>query len=557
LPVGTLGSEERNRLNAFARLGAGTETTSIWIEEGGVTYRLDFFNTGGELLGDHFINMGLELHELDTCLPPDATFKSNPWKWQTSFHSDHNLNEFLMIDGFGGLESSVALVEDDKTLEPAAGLWPWQDAEHSASCTSSHPFTGQGWEGNYDSGQLFGADPPDTQVTNDDYCLGLDLSEAEPLGCSSRVKPVIPTVFETSFGSLGRVLDRGDMVPFDWTSDNGKAEFLRRLAPSGGNFGISSYFADVPDADGLLQLENATIKPLLAIGPTPLGKSILDTRCWYQGEDGSQKCRETPFLEGGWAQTACTFDPEFGCRRVFFIVVSDGDDNCGGENQVADVASLFSNSGIHTWAVNVGGIDNCKGSNQLGALAHAGRGECVTASNKAELSDTLSNILGEIREEVTAFASAAVPTIRADVEQTVIVSSFVPLNEEPIWGGSMDGFLKPLPLTAEGRGRSDGHHADPPRRHPLLGRWSEPAPRLLCPGQGGRRLAHRSTTARADRGRHCRCDPLRPMARFRAHSGRSSGRLVGRWSGKRHAGSGQRHHRPDLDEEDRYHHADG
>lgn len=451
LPVGVLGSEERNRLNAFPRLGGINGVSSIWIEEGGTTYRLDHINNVGDGPGSPSFHMRLELNEVASCSPVSLGKK---WQWGINLFLDPVLNEYLMIDGTAGLAPD--LIAGDKTDEPAAGLWDWQDAEHRASCGGGHPFTGQGWEGNYDSGAVSGDPALDLQITDvDKFCP----NPADPF-CVD-IKPIEQTQFSAAFG---RTLDRGDMLPFNWQASE-KTAFLQRLAPNyqriagPPDYRVSSYFEDWPDNKGLLQLRNPAIKPLLAIGPTPLGKTILDTRCWYVGTEGAggvQKCRDAPFFGEGWFETACTYDPEYGCRRVFFILVSDGDDNCAGENPTADIASLNSHSGIRTWAINLGAVESCQeNKGELWSITKAGKGECITASTKEDLTQVLSELLGEIREEVTAFASAAVPTIRADVEQSVVVSSFVPINGKPIWNGHMDAFTKPLPLTPEGRPDTD------------------------------------------------------------------------------------------------------
>ena len=49
-----------------------------------------------------------------------------------------------------------------------------------------------------------------------------------------------------------------------------------------------------------------------------------------------------------------------------------------------------------------------------------------------------------------AFASAAVPSVQANIADKIYLSSFTPLNESSVWPGRLDAFLKPLPVDADG-----------------------------------------------------------------------------------------------------------
>ncbi len=72
-------------------------------------------------------------------------------------------------------------------------------------------------------------------------------------------------------------------------------------------------------------------------------------------------------------------------------------------------------------------------------------------SNKEDLMDTLNDILGKIREENTAFASAAVPTVQATADQSIFLSNFVPLQGKSVWDGHLLTFLNPIPLDDDGK----------------------------------------------------------------------------------------------------------
>ena len=68
--------------------------------------------------------------------------------------STRNLNRFVMVDrGVDGVTGG------NNPSEQTAALWAWSDANDTATCGSSHPFSGKGWEGNYDSGVM----PPEAR----------------------------------------------------------------------------------------------------------------------------------------------------------------------------------------------------------------------------------------------------------------------------------------------------------------------------------------------------------------------------------------------------------
>jgi hypothetical protein len=92
------------------------------------------------------------------------------------------------------------------------------------------------------------------------------------------------------------------------------------------------------------------------------------------------------------------------------------------------------------------GVQNSPGNKRLSMAANGGSGDPIYPQNKAELVAALTSIFGEIEEQRVAFASAAVPTVQANIADKVYLSSFTPLNNESVWPGRLDAFLKPLPL---------------------------------------------------------------------------------------------------------------
>ena len=241
----------------------------------------------------------------------------------------------------------------------------------------------------------------------------------------------------------------GDVIPLAWNTDN-KGRIMNRLAPrlSGGDpttdpeaFAVATYLKDHQDpGDNFLRLKNEIFRPLLPNGATPLGWSLKSVREWYRGcENGS--CPQAT----GWDDLAAQFDPSWECRQKYLLVITDGDDTCPGRDPCSLTASMNALDDIKTFVVAFG-VENTAG-NRLNCMAsNGGTGEPVYPQNKQELVDALRQFLASVKEEAVSFASAAVPTVQANIADKIFLSSFTPLNDQAVWPGRLDAFLKPLPL---------------------------------------------------------------------------------------------------------------
>ncbi|HBL29264.1 MAG TPA: hypothetical protein DD490_20730 [Acidobacteria bacterium] len=261
-----------------------------------------------------------------------------------------------------------------------------------------------------------------------------------------------PTITGDSRGSF---FDSGDVLPLDWNNDH-KTDILGRLAPNTigsplalPDFSISRYFNDtrvtLPAAETYLRLKDSSRRPLLAVGDTPLGASVRNFRKWYSGCD-TGVCGAS----AGWKGVAAAQDADWGCRRKYLLVLTDGDERCSGDPCAATLA-LKSNENVLTYVVAFG-FDSTITPNKLQCMAsNGGTGQPYFPENKDELVETLTTIFSQIKEEASSFASAAVPSVQAEVADRIYLSSFTPLNGESFWDGHLDAFLKPLPLDAAGR----------------------------------------------------------------------------------------------------------
>lgn len=254
-------------------------------------------------------------------------------------------------------------------------------------------------------------------------------------------------------GANANDFDYGDVIPMDWLQNN-KLDVLNRLAPrlNGGDpatdpeaFAVATYLEDSRvGSRQFLRAKSEAQKPLVPNGSTPLLYSMRSFRNWYRGCD-SGSCSGIV----GWDDVAAVNDSEWECRRKYLIILTDGDDTCSSENGCSIARTLKIDDDITTYVVAFG-VEGVAG-NKLSCIAtEGGTGEPIYPQNKAELVDALTDIFKEIREQSAAFASAAVPTVQANVADKIFLSSFIPLNDEAVWPGRVDAFLKPLPLDDAG-----------------------------------------------------------------------------------------------------------
>lgn len=234
----------------------------------------------------------------------------------------------------------------------------------------------------------------------------------------------------------------GDVIPLDWKTDH-KVDILKRLSPNyvdGStvpNFSVASYFRDQRSgSETFLRLKDETQRPLIPNGSTPIGASVQQFRTWYSGCSA-----DTCGTLGGWAKIASSSDTSFECRSKFLLIVTDGDETCGGD-PCKYTQLLKSQYGVITYVVAFG--VTATAGNKLSCMTDADH--LFYPKDKNELVQDLRSILGKINEQSSTFASAAVPSVQADVADHIYLSSFTPLNDLSFWDGHLDGYLKPLPL---------------------------------------------------------------------------------------------------------------
>jgi Tfp pilus tip-associated adhesin PilY1 len=391
---------ELGRMQRLAKGGRDFDlNVDFYIRQAGVTYRVRYDPVSGSYGSDLQVSVEIERCDNGTCSDRTAI--------GTRTVTFQPLGEFLSWDNAGNnpnrANPQLSYFTQDIAADPDAGN------------------TCAGWD-------------PNTDTTADQ---------------SSNYSLRWPT--DASDGR-GPLFHQGDVIPLDWRTTH-RDDILRRLAPNTAldatavpDFSIARYLADERSgAETFLRLENENARPLFAEGSTPLGNSIREFRTWYAGcSQGS--CPQG----GGWSDIAASEDPDWGCRRKFLLVITDGDETCSGADACSGTAALFSQEGIKTYVVAFG-VENTAGNRLTCMAANGGSGSPIFPQNKDELVQALASIFGQIREETSAFASAAVPSVQAEVADRIYLSSFTPLNSASVWDGHLDAYLKPLPLTVDGR----------------------------------------------------------------------------------------------------------
>ncbi len=283
--------------------------------------------------------------------------------------------------------------------------------------------------------------------------------------------------------SPNRLFDVGDFVPLDWQDQH--TEILAgRMAPNilGGatvpDFRTAVYFSDtlaVGDSplltERLLRLKHEKIRPILPLGRTPLGESLLEVQNWYEKAD-----------DVGWADVASTDDPEWACRTKAVLMLTDGRDECalrGFQNPCPIAAELYDPDDalgftpeeeelrrVETYVVGFG--LPAGDASDLRCMAQNGRtlaevditGDdpyLFLPENRDELAEDLKEIFLGLLLESQTFAAAALPAVQSAAADNIYFSSFTPLEESftplekpSFWPGRLDAFRRPLPLTADG-----------------------------------------------------------------------------------------------------------
>jgi len=192
--------------------------------------------------------------------------------------------------------------------------------------------------------------------------------------------------------------------------------------------------------------------PIVAHGRTPIAAAMLDAYNWYKAE----KTGTGNYTDGVWHD-----DPLAICRKWYVILITDGEEECNtvaaGETPVVcadgQAAKLFATP---DWAgatehdavkvSTIGFSESVGADSPLQCIATETGGTFYSATNAAELADSLTRIINSYQEADRAFVPVSVappPTTLSAGSQTdylVTVPIFVPLNERSLWDGHLHAF---------------------------------------------------------------------------------------------------------------------
>src|SRR5882724_7230509 len=308
----------------------------------------------------------------------------------------------------------------------------------------------------------------DAQPTN--TCSGWDPNTDNVTDASLGYSIRQPTAADPAVPSRGALFTIGDVVPWDWLSGaDHNLDVRARLAPNleltssaAPDLTVASYFNNTPwIGEAFLRVPTGNAKdtvtaksnhaPLIAGGATPIGASLQSFRTWFSG-CGSGNCP----ANAGWkavAATTGTGDPLYACSRKYVLFITDGDETCNAVSgtpptglacTVAD--DLNTKDGVKTFILGYG-VPASTGNALTCVADKGGTGTPLLPTNQQALEQALEDLFGNIMENPTAFSSAAVPSVQAETSDKLFLTSFFPLNDQAIWDGHVDAFLKPLPLT--------------------------------------------------------------------------------------------------------------
>lgn len=435
--------EERGEFNRFPKLGwpGSPVTTQIFFRHrvGSTTYnfRMDFSLLSGTL-GSDTITVRMRLRRIpSSSCTSGFTYDSGDVDRQfVRYYATDNRG--LPLSG----ASSFIVWERDADVGPSG-----EPAGYFQMLANGASNTCAGWDSNTDS-------------SSDQPVSGYNLRH--------------PTVNHPAMPSAcSGCLNRGDVIPLEWDDSvwlghsnpsvamRNRDLIMTRLAPNlitqgmGAvpDFRQSPYFRN-SQTGGRLTLLNANARPLIASGATPIGASMNNFLQWFQN----------------WRTVAAANDPRWGCKSVYLLIITDGDETCN--SNPAQRATDLMNLGVETYVVGyglAGGSGNtlipitCNGGGQAPDPDGPGplpRPACSTSptndhlfmpNSEDELVNALLSIFSSIREKASAFAAAAAPTLQANVADKVVISTFTPLDGSSVWPSRVDAFLKPVPVTGEGK----------------------------------------------------------------------------------------------------------
>lgn len=239
--------------------------------------------------------------------------------------------------------------------------------------------------------------------------------------------------YHWSNSTSGTGLQIGDIIPLDWGDDNVE-RIKERLAPNlvlgetTPDFGIARYFRDsYSGGESFLRLKSGVQGVFMSHGLTNLGTAVESFREWYDA----------------WKPIAQANDPQFSCRKVFLLLMTDGFETCNNADAETEARQLLMNRGIQTYVV--GFATNNPELNQIASAG--GTQQAFFPTTQEELVDDFSEILIQVQNKARTFTSATVPSVVGRAGRQIFHTSFNPSQQKGLWPGRIDAFQRPVPLA--------------------------------------------------------------------------------------------------------------
>jgi hypothetical protein len=325
-----------------------TQSAVFYIRQPSGTHRITYTPFGGGVLGNPTLQVTVKI---DRCSSPSCT---------SILSSIQQVVTWSLVDEFLSWDNADSV--NPSRTNPALsyfGQGNAADASATSTCT--------GWDPNTDS----------SLDTVNNYNLRWPTDSSDPRGTYFRV---------------------GDVIPMDWLDDH-NADIQERLAPNlvsnplaVPDFSIAPYLRDLPlGVQTFLRLEDENLRPLVAVGSTPIGNSLKSFRTWYAGCPQGV-CSPT----AGWQGVAAANDPDWLCRKKFLVLLTDADDNCS-VDPCAMATALYEQQGIATFVAGFG--SDPASSPQLECIAaEGGTGSPLRPQTLQELIVALADIFAAAKQ---------------------------------------------------------------------------------------------------------------------------------------------------------------
>lgn len=338
VPADLVDSWELTRVRRLPKGGdALTQTSTVYVRSGSTVYKVSYQPVSGALGG------------------PVQTAVTT---WRCS-----------------GSSCTILIGTQTVSWEPVGDFLSWENASSSASRTQPYSFFNQtaasdsyaatvcgsngGWEPN-------GDDATDTFTSS-----GLSYNLKHPTEATD---------------PRGPLFSMGDVIPLDWL-DRHKDDILTRLAPNLAidplatpDFRTAAYFQDhAAPGENFLRLHDESARPVVPYGTTTLGWAIRDFYDWFT--ECGNKCSDPT----NWEEIAAQEDPDWGCRELHLLVITDSQEECLSPNPCADISSLRNHTGLRTSVIGIGQNN----VNPLSCMAYEGRGMTAYPKTRQQIEQAL------------------------------------------------------------------------------------------------------------------------------------------------------------------------